>query len=49
MKRIISTKDAPAAVGPYSQAVEIGHTLYISGQVLNRPRETGTADYRFSK
>lgn len=41
MKRIISTKDAPAAVGPYSQAVEIGHTLYISGQVPLDP-ETGT-------
>lgn len=33
MKRIIHTKNAPAAVGPYSQAVEINGTLYISGQV----------------
>ena len=33
MKRIISTKKAPAAIGPYSQAVEAGNTLYISGQV----------------
>jgi len=33
MKRIIHTKNAPAAVGPYSQAVEIKGTLYISGQV----------------
>ncbi len=33
MKKIISTSHAPAAVGPYSQAVEIKGTLYISGQV----------------
>lgn len=33
MKKIIFTSDAPAAVGPYSQAVEINGTLYISGQV----------------
>lgn len=33
MKRIISTIKAPAAVGPYSQAVEINNTLYISGQI----------------
>ncbi|MFW6310532.1 MAG: RidA family protein [Prolixibacteraceae bacterium] len=33
MKRIISTEKAPQAIGPYSQAVEIDGTLYISGQV----------------
>ena len=33
MKKIISTKNAPAAVGPYSQAVMVGDTPYISGQV----------------
>ncbi|MFI3298715.1 MAG: RidA family protein [Rikenellaceae bacterium] len=33
MKRIISAKEAPAAVGPYSQAVEAAGTLYISGQL----------------
>jgi len=31
--RIIDTKKAPAAVGPYSQAVEAGNTLYVSGQI----------------
>jgi len=31
--KVISTKKAPAAVGPYSQAVEAGNTLYISGQI----------------
>ncbi len=33
MKRIISTKNAPAAIGPYSQAIEVNGTLYISGQI----------------
>jgi reactive intermediate/imine deaminase len=32
-KKIISTADAPAAIGPYSQAVEIGNTLWLSGQI----------------
>ncbi|MCQ2176803.1 MAG: RidA family protein [Bacteroidales bacterium] len=33
MKRIINTVDAPAAIGPYSQAVELNGTLYVSGQL----------------
>ncbi len=33
MKRIISTPDAPAAIGPYSQAVEVNGFLYVSGQI----------------
>lgn len=33
MKKIIKTDKAPAAIGPYSQAVEANGTLYISGQV----------------
>jgi 2-iminobutanoate/2-iminopropanoate deaminase len=33
MKRIIQTSKAPAAIGPYSQAVEVGGTLYVSGQI----------------
>ena len=33
MKKIISTQNAPAAVGPYSQAVEVNGTLYASGQI----------------
>lgn len=37
MKRIISTPLAPAAVGPYSQAVEVNDTLYISGQLPINP------------
>ena len=33
MNKIISTDSAPAAIGPYSQAVFAGQTLYISGQL----------------
>ena len=32
-KTSISTTDAPAAIGPYSQAVRVGDTLYTSGQI----------------
>jgi len=38
MKRIISTDKAPQAIGPYSQAVEVNGTLYISGQVPLDPQ-----------
>ena len=31
--KIISTKNAPAAVGPYSQAILVNNTLYVSGQI----------------
>lgn len=33
MKGIISTPNAPAAIGPYSQAVELNGTLFVSGQL----------------
>ena len=33
MKKIINTTKAPGAIGPYSQAVEVNGTLYVSGQV----------------
>lgn len=36
-KRIIHTTDAPAAIGPYSQAVLAGNTLYCSGQIALDP------------
>lgn len=32
-KQIIASKDAPAAIGPYSQAVRAGDTVYLSGQI----------------
>ena len=37
MKKIIATNDAPAAIGPYSQAVELNGTLFISGQIPVNP------------
>ncbi len=33
MKKIFATTQAPSAIGPYSQAVEMGNTLFISGQI----------------
>ena len=38
MKQIISTSAAPAAIGPYSQAVKAGGFLYISGQLPVNPQ-----------
>ncbi|MCD8512109.1 MAG: RidA family protein [Nitrincola sp.] len=36
-KTIISTDKAPAAIGPYSQAVKAGNTVYLSGQIPLHP------------
>ncbi len=33
MKEVISTDKAPAAIGPYSQAIKAGGTIYVSGQL----------------
>ena len=33
MKKIIMTENAPKALGPYSQAIMVGNTLYVSGQI----------------
>ena len=33
MLKVISTEKAPAAIGPYSQAVAAGNTLFASGQI----------------
>ena len=40
MKKIVNIAKAPAAIGPYSQAVEMNNVLYISGQIPLDP-ETG--------
>ena len=37
-KQVIQSPDAPAAIGPYSQAVRVGDTLYMSGQIPLDPR-----------
>jgi 2-iminobutanoate/2-iminopropanoate deaminase len=36
-KQIIFTPHAPAPIGPYSQAVKVGKTLYVSGQIAINP------------
>lgn len=37
MKKVIASPNAPAAIGPYSQAVELNGTLFISGQLPVNP------------
>ena len=39
MKKIINTHNAPAAIGPYNQAIEINNMLFISGQIPILPKE----------
>ena len=38
MRKIISTKNAPNAVGPYSQAIRYGNMLFVSGQIPIDPK-----------
>jgi len=33
MKKVINTSAAPAAIGPYSQAIQVGNLVYTSGQI----------------
>ena len=40
--KVISTKQAPAAIGPYSQAVQVGNLVYTSGQI---PIDPSTAAF----
>ncbi|MDR2954088.1 MAG: RidA family protein [Prevotella sp.] len=42
MKKIIATNNAPAAIGPYSQAVEINNVIYASGQI---PIDPATGEF----
>jgi 2-iminobutanoate/2-iminopropanoate deaminase len=42
-KQVIQSPDAPKAIGPYSQAILAGNTLYVSGQIAIIP-ETGKMD-----
>jgi len=37
MKKVINTHNAPTAIGPYSQAILSGNTLYCSGQIAINP------------
>lgn len=42
MKQIISTENAPGAIGPYSQAIKAGGMLFCSGQI---PIDTATGEF----
>ncbi len=44
MKKIVSTDEAPAAIGPYSQAVDSGDFVFVAGQVPARPPEGRIVD-----
>jgi 2-iminobutanoate/2-iminopropanoate deaminase len=41
MRRVIRTAEAPAAIGPYSQAIESGGLIWVSGQI---PLDPGTGE-----
>ena len=43
MSKIISTEKAPAAIGPYSQAIVVGNTVFTSGQIPINP-ESGAIE-----
>ncbi len=42
MKKALATTQAPAAIGPYSQAIEVNGTVYVSGQL---PIDPATGQY----
>lgn len=42
-KKIILSSDAPAPIGPYSQAVEVNGTLYVSGQIALSAFDSGAS------
>lgn len=44
MREAITTPDAPAAIGPYSQAIKAGNLLFLSGQVPLDPRTGNLVD-----
>lgn len=44
MREIISTDQAPAAIGPYSQAVKVNDTVYLSGQIALLPETMELAE-----
>ena len=46
-KRIIRTSNAPSAIGTYSQAVKVGNTVYVSGQIPLDPETMSLVDGDF--
>lgn len=49
MKTIISTEDAPSAIGTYSQAVKVGNTVYLSGQIPLDPKTMEVVSQDFAE
>ncbi len=49
MKSIISTDNAPSAIGTYSQAVKVNNTVYLSGQIPLIPETMTVVDGGFSE
>lgn len=46
-KQLISTDKAPSAIGAYSQAIKVGDTVYISGQIPLNPQTMSVVDGGF--
>jgi reactive intermediate/imine deaminase len=46
-RRIVNTRNAPRAIGTYSQAVKVGNTVYISGQIPLDPETMNLVDGDF--
>ncbi len=44
MKKVVNTSNAPKAIGPYSQAIEVNGMLFISGQIPVNPADGKIAD-----
>ncbi|HDY97398.1 MAG TPA: RidA family protein [Pseudomonas sabulinigri] len=43
-KQVITSEQAPAAIGPYSQAIKVGNTVYLSGQIPLDPATMEVVD-----
>lgn len=43
-KQVITSEHAPSAIGPYSQAIKVGNTVYLSGQIPLDPATMEVVD-----
>ncbi len=48
MRDVVSTKDAPQAIGPYSQAIKAGDLVFLSGQIAIDPATSNIIDGNIS-
>jgi enamine deaminase RidA (YjgF/YER057c/UK114 family) len=46
-KKVIHTDRAPKAIGPYSQAIQAGNFLFLSGQIPLDPKNRGVGERRY--